>query len=256
MQRSDIYQTEAECFRENSMTSKDDVLNQLSLLRIQFKCKSETDREHSASFYNTLEDMLERMKKKVKQTHLFQELEDWWCYIITISSSGIKVNLQLCSEESFDEKGEFEPFLIIEEFELIRVDSKMLTVDEYAQLYLVDQGTVRQWIRRGKLRSAVKHGSEWRIPELSEPNFRGYKFGQYEIRGYIDGLPDKYSFIKAGAIVNFEQCAEDKKLYKISFSGIKHEAIYCETKEREKLELILIASPDAVYISDVFGNYS
>lgn len=256
MQRSDECQTEAECFRENSMTTKEDVLSQLRCLRLVFRSKAEKDKKHSASYYKTLDNMLEKMVSRIENTHLFNMLEDWWCYIIDISSDGISLNLQLMSSEYFNDNGEIEPSFIEEEFELIRMDSKLLTVDEYAKQYEVDQGTVRQWIRRGKLRSAVKHGSEWRIPELTEPLNRGYKFGQFRIVGHVDGLPEEYAFINDCSLVNFYQSDNNKKLYCISFDGKKHESIMCDAKERERIELILIASPDAKYISDGLGTYA
>lgn len=77
-------------------------------------------------------------------------MEDWWCYVIEISSAGITIILQLYGDEEFDENGEFEPCFVKEEFELIHVESRMLMVDEYAKQYGVDPGTVRQWIRRGE----------------------------------------------------------------------------------------------------------
>ena len=255
MQRSEENQRESECFRENSLTTKEDILLELRWLKIHYKNMAVTDKEHSAYFYKMLDVMLDRTVKRVKDTHFFRELEDWWCYGIEISSAGITIILQLYGDEEFDENGEFEPCFVEEEFELIHVESRMLTVDEYAKQYGVDQGTVRQWIRRGKIRSAEKHGSEWRIPELTEPNHRGYRFGQFKITGHIDNLPEEYVFINDCEYVNFSQCDEDKKKYRISFSGAEHEAILCTAKEREKIELVLIASPDAKYISDVFGVF-
>ena len=82
-----------------------------------------------------------------------------------------------------------------------------------------------EWIREpfangfegGKIRSAEKHGSEWRIPELTEPNHRGYQFGQFKITGHIDSLPEEYAFINDCEYVNFSQCDDDKKKYQISF---------------------------------------
>ena len=50
---------------------------------------------------------------------------------------------------------------------------------------------VRQWIRRGKLRSAVKAGSEWRIPELSEIIGRGYRRGTFHWDDKLSDVPEE-----------------------------------------------------------------
>lgn len=255
MSTYDEYQAEADYFRENRMTTQGDILSRLKWLKTEFKGNAESDREHSASYYKTLDNMIGRMIHAIEKTHLFQNLEDWWCYTLEITSDGISLLLQLMQPESFDDNGEVQPTFVDEEFELVRVDSKMLTVDQYAKLYEVDPGTVRQWIRRGKLRSAVKHGSEWRIPELTEPHHRGYKYGQFRIEGHVDGLPEEYNFINECCLVNFYQDDNDKKKYVITFDE-KHDPIVCDAKERERIELILIASPDAKYISDGLGQYA
>ena len=45
-------------------------------------------------------------------------------------------------------------------YKLISVKPKSFSVEDYAKFYKVEQGTVRQWIRRGKLRTAYKVGTE------------------------------------------------------------------------------------------------
>ena len=57
-----------------------------SFLKIHYKNMADTDKEHSAYFYKMLVVMLDRTVKRVKDTHFFRELEDWWCYGIEISS--------------------------------------------------------------------------------------------------------------------------------------------------------------------------
>ncbi len=254
MQRSYEEQTEAECLRENNMTTKSDVISRLHDLKRTFNRAASSDREHSASYYRILDNMLDKMINKVERTHLFESLEDWWFYSFEISSDGICLKLEQSAKLYFDDDGEIEPCFIEESFDLIMVSSRMLTVDEYAKLYNVDNGTVRQWIRRGKLRTAVKHGSEWRIPELSEPEHGRYRMGQYKITGHIDNLPDEYSFINNCSLVWFEKCRTDTDTYRISFDK-GYKTIMCNSKERERIERVLIASPDAKFISDFFGAY-
>ena len=42
----------------------------------------------------------------------------------------------------------------------------MITVSEFAELHGVQSVTVRQWIRRGKLRAIKKQGRDWLIADL------------------------------------------------------------------------------------------
>ena len=50
-----------------------------------------------------------------------------------------------------------------ERYCLLTMKAKLLTVDEYAKLHRIEHVTAVTRIRRGKLRSAVKFGKEWRI---------------------------------------------------------------------------------------------
>ncbi len=131
-------------------------------------------------------------------------------------------------------------------------------MDQYAQAYGVTATTVRQWIRRGKLRSAVKMGSEWRIPELAEVRGRGYLCDTYDRKEYLTDLPPKYEFFIDYDYVSFMQNKESKNLFDVSF-GMRHEdnespeeyekkkqthrKIQIDKKEREKFELYLISNP-------------
>ena len=79
--------------------------------------------------------------------------------------------------DDFDEDGEPTSVSVMpgQTFELVTVPSALLSVEEYAAVYNVSVTTVRQWIRRGKIRSAIKNGCEWSIPELAAVSGRGYQ---------------------------------------------------------------------------------
>ena len=130
-------------------------------------------------------------------------------------------------------------------FVLIYVHSKTLTVDEYAKTYGVTAGTVRQWIRRGKIRNAIKVGSEWRIPELTELPTRGYSAGVYMWHERLKNLPEEYAFLNNYVAVLINQDQGDKNYFKISFvaGGVDTKEMRVDVKEREKIELFLISHP-------------
>ena len=105
-------------------------------------------------------------------TRLFTELEDWWAYELTLSYDGIYL---FCNHYNFrglapDNKLDM---VCDQEFILLSVKSELLTVEQYAEQYGVESVTVRQWIRRGKIRTATKYGN---------CNVRG---GRYKIHSTI-----------------------------------------------------------------------
>ncbi|MBR6451936.1 MAG: helix-turn-helix domain-containing protein, partial [Lachnospiraceae bacterium] len=142
-------------------------------------------------------------------------------------------------------------------FPLLKVSAKLLNVEEFAKRYQVLPVTVRQWIRRGKLRTATKVGTEWRIPELTELPVRGYRSARYEWSEKLTSLPDTFSYINNYNSAEFTQDEKDKNLYHVDFSGDNGDRrINCNIKGREQLELMLISDPAAVYVSDSFGLFA
>ncbi|HPR94455.1 MAG TPA: helix-turn-helix domain-containing protein [Syntrophomonadaceae bacterium] len=67
------------------------------------------------------------------------------------------------------------------EHTLITVECDYLTVEKYAAMHNVEPVTVRQWIRRGKLRHAKKNGRDWLIPDTEDKPRRGFTSVQYVV---------------------------------------------------------------------------
>jgi len=243
-------------FTEASLTTKDDILQDISFRQKHLLKESETDTNHSSAYYHTVLTLLERFRKAVEKTVLFEQLEPFWSYSYEISSDGIELVLSHFSSVDFDKDGAISCCMVDQDFVLTRVECRMLAIDEYSKMYNIENGTVRQWIRRGKIRTAKKYGSEWRIPELTDFPSRGYKFGQYKWDCDAE-FPEEYSYLREYSIASFEQDKVDKNLYHISFSGKNNrKSIVCDTKEREAIELMLIANPFVKYISDSFGTFA
>ena len=243
-------------FAEASITTKSELLAELKYRKRELQKNAGTDVKHSAAYYHALLSLLDRFIKTVNHTVFFEKLEPFWAYSYEISSEGIVLLLSHNSSVYFNEDNTISFEICDQEFELIRTECKMLTIDEYAKLYGIENVTVRQWIRRGKIRTAKKYGSEWRIPELTEFPLRGYKFGQYKI-GKEAVFPAEYAFISEYTLVSLEQDKTDKTKYHISFSNTEDKkSIICDTKEREKIEMLLIENPFVKYISDCYEHYS
>lgn len=243
-------------FREQATTDKEDILDNIRWVKNDWTLRSKTDTKHTAAFYGILLDLLDRFVEAVRKARLFEAPLDCWVYSFDIDCKRITLMLEHCASYSVDSSQTIQFDLIDESFQLLSVKSKRLTVEEYAKIYGVEQGTVRQWIRRGKIRSAMKYGNEWRIPELVEPPRRGYFFGQYQWTEPLSDLPDEYAFLANYSQTTFSREYSDHTAYTVRFSGkeIAEKVWHCDVKE--KLDLFLISHPQIEFISDHIGTYS
>ena len=212
----------ADQLREECFTTKGDILEWLEKARIRIKRKSESDIKHSAAFYHVYDRLLVSFIEKISQTILFEQLEDFWHYAIALSDEGAVLYLE---HYTYQYHGE--------------------TINYMSDQSFVTAGTVRQWIRRGKIRNAMKVGSEWRIPELTELPTRGYSAGVYMWHERLKNLPEEYEFLNNYAAVLINQDQVDKNYFNISFvaRGVDTKEMRVDVKEREKIELFLISHP-------------
>lgn len=236
-----------EYFKRQTSQTKEDVLRSIRLQILMTEKGFSKDKDHSAAFYVKYRDMMKQFRDAVERTVLFEQLEDWWHYSWKIDESGASLILTHITSVDFadpEDEDESTWFDYDQEFTLLRLDTKLLTIEEYAESYGVGVGTVRQWIRRGKLRSAVKYGREWRIPELAEVTKRGYSYGYYEWKNRLTDLPEEYGFMNGYSSVSISQKKDNKSEYEILFRAKGREKIMrMETKEKEKFELMLISNP-------------
>ena len=241
----------ADQLREERFTTKQDLLDWIDSEMLRVADQSKTDKKHSAAFYYAYTKLLKRFRKKIDETVLFNRLEDFWYYSLSVSSSGAVLSLEYSPKCKRNENGN----LVVvggQTLPIIHVPGRFLTVDEYAAEYDVGAGTVRQWIRRGKIRTAKKTGKEWVIPELTELPKRGYQPATYFYNGHLDNLPDEYFFLEGYTAVIINPSRTQTGMYDVIIAaGGKNggsEMRTLDTKEREKLELFLIGHPDVHYI--------
>ena len=230
----------------------DDRLNELHHLRAY-------DNWHSARYYSNMEEMIKGFMRKLVMTVLPKKLEPWWRYSYEISHKGIRLFLEHIASAWLDEQtGIVDEETVDQVFPLISLEAKMLTVDEYAKLYEVEQVTVRQWIRRGKIREAEKAGKEWRISELTDVPRRA-RFEQATYR-WIDDLKDVPTGFEQIHDFNEVQIVK-KDLNTVLKPGIEYvafltsralrkterAAIELSESQREILETYLISNPDVLF---------
>jgi len=120
------------------------------------------------------------------------------------------------------------------------------TVEQYATIHQVTPTTVRQWIRRGKLRTAQKAGRDWLIPAIADKPTRGFKSVTYTWDRLPKEIEETYPFLKGFDCVYIYQDEEQKTRFNciIGYPGQSNRTkISLSLKEREKFELDLISNP-------------
>ena len=236
-------------FEEDFLTTKDDILRDIDSLLKSIARNKDEDSKRSQAYYKRYVDLVERFRDKIMKNTFPRKLEEWWYYEYEVHETGMVLYLNHSSKPHMDNEGNITFLSVDTSFELLKVSTKMLTVEQYAKANDVTTTTVRQWIRRGKLRTAVKQGGEWRIPELAEIKERGYTFVQYKWDEYLTGFPEKYEFVNNYALVTISQNKEQKNMFDISFCRKRRKNIAAEyelqldIKEKEKLELLFISDP-------------
>lgn len=169
-------------------------------------------------------------------------VKPWYCYEYSITNDSIRLALMKFADVSFDADGELESASSTVEYILAEVKCCYLTVEEYAKLYNVTTTTVRQWIRRGKLRTAKKAGRDWLIPELANPPKRGFESVTYYWNRISEDIISEFPFLKEEKKVFIYQDDIDKKIFH-AIAGHRKK-VDMNIQEREKLEIMLISSTD------------
>lgn len=201
-------------FKRTTIQSKEGLLNSLkeTIERYHQESSMETA-PHSPAYYEVLNRLLDQANTKLKLMAFPDPLPDWWYYSYDITPNGVSVRLNHLSW-SADSSGfhcsRDQKHLLFE------APARLLTVSEYANAYGVGVTTVRSWIRRAKIRSAIKYGPEWRIPELAEvQTSRHYVPCEYEWEATLTGLPDEFAFLNEFKAADFVQDKDDRNHFLI-----------------------------------------
>ena len=240
----------AEKLRAERFTTKDDLLDWVSTTRENLRKKAETDKKHSAAFYHAYDKLLQKFECRITETVFFKRLEDYWYYSISVHEDGARVELEHANSIEVNEDGTV-TVTVDQRFPLIAVSEPLLTVEDYAAEYGVETGTVRQWIRRGKLRNARKVGNEWRIPRITElPGRGGYENAVYMWYERLRDLPEEFAFLNSYACAMINRDYHDRTLFHITYAaqGVESTTVDCDVKERERIELFMISHPQIRYV--------
>ena len=212
--------------------------------------------QHTLQYYNALSFLLDKVIVEIASRNIF-DAPDGWFYSFEITNKNAALYIRHVSEIQEDEDGNV-VFDIDERFRLINYPVGLLTVEQFASRSKIEAGTVRQWIRRGKLRNAIKVGGEWRIPEIADPPTRGFTPVRYYNNGHFFSLPKEFgaSLNQHPSVIDIYKSKEEKG-YIVLFDyapAIFPQKLLTDA-EREKLELMLISNPNITNSASVVDRW-
>lgn len=194
-----------------------------------------------------IKDCLEKMLEKLADFDLPDLSGQYWRYTYTFTGTGIELEMEhLGCVIVSQEEVEYHTEIADGSIRVFSVNCRLLSVEEYAKLKHVENVTVRQWIRRGKISSAFKQGSEWLIPELAYVAQGNYQEKMFILPPELQNLPEQFSYLKGISTVKIKK-NPGVDTYKIrltprsSDSGTFRIEDEISAGEREKLELYLIS---------------
>ena len=237
-------------------TNKQSVIATLDNASKNVMSEMRNNPQHTLQYYNALSFLLDKVIVEIASRNIF-DAPDGWFYSFEITNKNAAMYIRHVSDIQEDEDGNV-VLDIDERFRLINYPVGLLTVEQFASRSKIEAGTVRQWIRRGKLRNAIKVGGEWRIPEITDPPTRGFTPVRYYNNGQFFFLPKEIgaSFNQHPSVIDIYKSKEEKG-YIVLFDyapAILPQKLLTDA-EREKLELMLIGNPNITNSASVVGRW-
>ena len=237
-------------------TNKQSVIATLDNASKSVVSEMRNNPQHTLQYYNALSLLLDKVFVEIAARNIF-DAPDGWFYSFEVTNKNAALYIRHVSGIQEDEDGNV-VFDIDERFRLINYPVGLLTVEQFASRSKIEAGTVRQWIRRGKLRNAIKVGGEWRIPEITDPPTRGFTPVRYYNNGHFFSLPKEFgaSFNQHPSVIDIFRVKEEKG-YMVLFDyapAILPQKLLTDA-EREKLELMLIGNPNITNSASVVDRW-
>lgn len=222
----------------HKIKNKDELVSKADEWLEDIKAGNTEEKNRSIKSHFAYVEFVEKFINRLKRSEFPEGFTDRWGYCLDITDMSANVWLELLENISDDS------LTIKEAYNIVSMKPEMLTVEEYAQLHETSVGTVRQWIRRGKLRKAEKLAKEWRIPKFEEPNVGKYQPGVFRWDKNVHDLPDEFEFINDFHEACIKQVNADEYLIGLLL-GINNEKkiVSVTAKERERIELAFISDP-------------
>ena len=232
-------------FRENYLFTREDVLKSLELF-IDHEKLNEEPRYTDEGVKNRIK-LCKKFLAAVKKCKLPVLTELWWFYEYQFLGNSMELNL--CHADEIEvENGEISGMTSTVEHTLITVDCDYLTVEQYASMIGIEPVTVRQWIRRGKLRHAKKNGRDWLIPDTEDRPQRGFTSVQYIVEKEAIIESDEFPLLSACDSISILQDQDNKSKFVCYLNNYKtnfNSKLELTRSEVERLEHTIIESGKA-----------
>ena len=229
-------------FRQNEFQTKEDILFSLRALYKEYLCDDSVSHQIKALLFDFI--------RQIESLEI-PKCADWWFYSYNFTRFGIELDMCHCEEIVFESKDIY-TMTVDETLTISEIQCNMITVSEFAELHGVQSVTVRQWIRRGKLRAIKKQGRDWLIASIAEKPSRKYKPVIYEWDNIDRAMYKTFPFLKGINTLQISQNADDKSVYGILLGG--RIGLKLKSSECEKLELALLALDDIKVEEDIIVN--
>ncbi len=216
-----------ELFREDHLFTREDILKSLELFIKHEKLNEEN--LYSDEVIKNRVKLCEKFIEAVRKCKLPVLTELWWYYEYQFLGNSMELNLWQADELEV-ENGEISGMTSTVEHTLITVKCDYLTVEQYASMLGIEPVTVRQWIRRGKLRYAKKNGRDWLIPDTENKLQRGFTSVQYIVEKEAQIESDEFPLLSACDSIFILQDQNNKRKFNCYLNNYK-------TKFNSKLEL-------------------
>lgn len=249
-----MYEEMLNCFNENVYESLDKIKDNLNLMLEKIEEISK-EKKCSDAYYQGLKQIIRKFIEQIDSRVLMKKLDDFWSYECGVVGNKLSLFLVHYTFDGYlNEEGD--NFLPDERFCLFEVKPEYLTIEEYSSRYSVEEMTVRQWIRRGKLRNANKTKAGWRISELEDLPSKGYCSAKYKWDRDEIFFEGEYEFLNRGDWILVEKIKREAGAYKFSlYEGEIEEkcpiqVIHCDAKTRERHEMFFVRNSFIEYVDD------
>ena len=246
-------------FRANAIRSKTDILSTVKAIREYYL----SDRVQQDLPLEQLMTLLDRFYEEISRLHLMNLTEDWWQYEITVRETDITLSLvktEVVYDSSWKKYGKSNPILLpMQVFPFYTTRARLLSPEDFGALYGVSGGTVRQWIRRGKLRSASKYGKEWRIPELSVVHSgERYSRGTYSWSMELPDVPEEFAFLNEYCAASVSSVRGERDQWEVLLSkrdSYEEKTLPLDSGAKERLEIYLLGEPLVECLNNCLGDF-
>ena len=244
--------------RANAMKEKADVL--AAVYRIKEACLAGSFRPELPA--GALASVLDRFAGELYALQLPELQEDWWQYQIQIRETGVSlllVHTEILYDYAPGRRGRNVPEMVPDQaFPLHTTRAKLLTPDEFGRLHGVSSDAVLEWIKRGRVRSAIGTGRSLRIPELASVlEYEEESMAEYAWEKEFPELPDELYFLEGFRDVLICPSGEADRPWELNLSGKPKggRILTIDNDTVEQLRLFLMAQPEVECVNNVLGEF-